>query len=166
MQWLAVHVDPFERYMTRRSPQRGKGHRRRGRVSYPASTLLALERADLDPSQTAALTLPGDVDHAEEIESDFFRAYRSILERHSDLLASIADALINEGRTTVSTDRGAMDARLIRFWNGSAAIDLRMESGSSIARIGRKVSRNQIAGILVDCLAMSLANSQARPVVD
>jgi hypothetical protein len=164
VQWLAVHVDPFERYIARRSPARVKGQPPRGSMSYPASAPLSHEGADHPASlQTAPLERPRmDPHERDEIEAEFFRAYRSILERHSDVLAAKAEELIAQGRTNMDTDHGAMEARLVRFWNGSGAIDLRYEGGSSISRISRR-GLQSVAGLIVDNLAMALANAAAEP---
>ncbi len=103
-----------------------------------------------------------DPHELDEIEAEFFRAYHSILERHSDVLAAKAEELIGQGRASIATDHGVMGARLVRFWDRSGAIDLRYEGGSSISRISRRELRN-VADLVVDNLAMALANAAAEP---
>lgn len=167
VQWLAVHVDPFERYIARRSPARVKGRPPFGSMRYPASTSLSQEGAGRPASlQTASLERQRmDPLERDEIEAEFFRAYQSILERHSDVLAAKAEELIAHGRVSIATDHGVMEARLVRFWNRSGAIDLRYEGGSSISRISRMELRN-VADLVMDYLAMALANAQAQPIID
>lgn len=106
-----------------------------------------------------------DLHDADEIEREFFRAYRSVLQRHAVLLQGKAEELAATGRTTIPTDHGVLEARLVRFWNGSGALDLRYEGGSSVSRISRKELRNS-AGLIVDNVAMALAQEGAVPIVD
>ncbi len=167
LQWLYVHIDPFERYTARRSPAIVKGPIHRGSVSYPASMPLSQEGTDHPPP----LDVPPwgdevmDLEDADEIESTFFRTYRSMLLHHAVLLEGKAEELIARGLTTIATDHGVLAARLIRFWNGSGAIDLRSEGGSSISRISRRELRNSV-GLIVDNLAMALAQDGAVPIAD
>jgi hypothetical protein len=103
-----------------------------------------------------------DPQELDEIEAEFFRAYQSILERHSDLLAATAQELITHGRASIATDHGVVEAQLVRFWDRSGAIDLSYEGGSSISRISRRQLR-KAADLIVDNLAMAFANASAEP---